>query len=190
MEKPTTHYENDDASSPVSGGKYDLECPVQLETKDENPLTEDHRQYLLQRHGTVDLDPMPDMTDADPYNWPTWKVHTKLLDARWITPTNSLSRIEIPQSGNGRVPCDDGDLHRGCDSVRLRGYSRRPRRQRSPSKLLDLPGHCGPGCCSSYLDATLESIRTTAHLPSVPDMQSGRQRGLCEELLLCNHGVM
>lgn len=28
------------------------------------------RAYLLARHGTLDLDPMPSPTDADPYNWP------------------------------------------------------------------------------------------------------------------------
>ncbi|KAF5848551.1 hypothetical protein GGP41_005921 [Bipolaris sorokiniana] len=33
-------------------------------------LSEEHRQYLLQRHGTLDLDPLPTMGAADPYNWP------------------------------------------------------------------------------------------------------------------------
>lgn len=42
-------------------------------------LSEEHRQYLLTRHGTLDLDPLPDMNDADPYNWPRWRVRTSLL---------------------------------------------------------------------------------------------------------------
>lgn len=37
-------------------------------------LSEEHRQYLLARHGTLDLEPIPDMNDADPYNWPKWRV--------------------------------------------------------------------------------------------------------------------
>lgn len=37
-------------------------------------LSEEHRQYLLQRHGILELDPVPSMSDADPYNWPRWKV--------------------------------------------------------------------------------------------------------------------
>jgi hypothetical protein len=37
-------------------------------------LSPAHREYLLQRHGTVDLDPIPDMGGADPYNWKTWMV--------------------------------------------------------------------------------------------------------------------
>ena len=37
-------------------------------------ITNAHREYLLQRHGTLELDPIPDMGGADPYNWPAWKV--------------------------------------------------------------------------------------------------------------------
>lgn len=48
-------------------------------------LTEEHRQYLLARHGTLDLDPIPDMNEADPYNWPTWRVNstTPIIQARF-----------------------------------------------------------------------------------------------------------
>lgn len=41
-------------------------------------LSEELKQYLLQRHGTIDLDPLPSMYDADPLNWPKWKVCTPL----------------------------------------------------------------------------------------------------------------
>lgn len=37
-------------------------------------LSESHRSYLLERHGTLDLDPIPSIDPADPYNWPLWKV--------------------------------------------------------------------------------------------------------------------
>jgi hypothetical protein len=37
-------------------------------------LSPEHEQYLIQRHGTVDLDPVPGPGGADPYNWPNWKV--------------------------------------------------------------------------------------------------------------------
>ena len=37
-------------------------------------LPKAHRDYLLERHGTLDLDPIPSMGSADPYNWPEWKV--------------------------------------------------------------------------------------------------------------------
>ncbi|EMD63418.1 hypothetical protein COCSADRAFT_143386 [Bipolaris sorokiniana ND90Pr] len=42
-------------------------------------LSEEHRQYLLQRHGTLDLDPLPTMGAADPYNWPQWKAIMNVL---------------------------------------------------------------------------------------------------------------
>lgn len=32
--------------------------------------------YLLQRHGTLDLDPI---NDVDPYNWPLWKILNHVL---------------------------------------------------------------------------------------------------------------
>lgn len=37
-------------------------------------LPKAHRDYLLERHGTYELDPIPGMDPADPYNWPEWKV--------------------------------------------------------------------------------------------------------------------
>jgi hypothetical protein len=45
-------------------------------------LSEQHQAYLLERHGTLDLDPVPSMDPADPYNWPSWKVRLqiRLLD--------------------------------------------------------------------------------------------------------------
>lgn len=41
-------------------------------------LSKPHRDYLMERHGTLDLDPVPSMSPADPYNWPTWKVGAML----------------------------------------------------------------------------------------------------------------
>ncbi|KAF2721830.1 MFS general substrate transporter [Polychaeton citri CBS 116435] len=41
-------------------------------------LTQEHREYLLKRHGTLDLDPMPSADPADPYNWPLWKKLSNL----------------------------------------------------------------------------------------------------------------
>lgn len=37
-------------------------------------LPKAHRDYLIERHGTLELDPIPGMSPADPYNWPEWKV--------------------------------------------------------------------------------------------------------------------
>jgi hypothetical protein len=37
-------------------------------------LSLEHHDYLLNRHGTLDLNPLPLISDADPYNCPAWKV--------------------------------------------------------------------------------------------------------------------
>ncbi|OJD29041.1 mfs multidrug transporter [Diplodia corticola] len=42
-------------------------------------LSEAHQEYLLARHGRLDLQPVPDMTDADPYNWPKRKALINLI---------------------------------------------------------------------------------------------------------------
>lgn len=64
----------------LKGKDFDHVEPLELEQWATNisanaaQLSEGHRNYLIKRHGTLDLDPMPDFGDADPYNWPTWKV--------------------------------------------------------------------------------------------------------------------
>lgn len=55
-----------------------------IQKDDVGALTEEHRQYLIKRHGTIDLDPLPGHGDADPYNWPAWKV--------WALPSSSGPR--------------------------------------------------------------------------------------------------
>ena len=37
-------------------------------------MSPEHRDYLMARHGTADLNPLPTMDPADPLNWPSWKV--------------------------------------------------------------------------------------------------------------------
>ncbi len=56
--------------------KVDDVEPVQthIERDEITNLPQEHRDYLLQRYGTLELDPIPDMSDADPYNWTTSKV--------------------------------------------------------------------------------------------------------------------
>lgn len=53
-------------------------------TNDAASLTPAHREYLLERYGTLDLDPLPDYGDADPYNWPSWKVGLLRLRVRLL----------------------------------------------------------------------------------------------------------
>ena len=42
-------------------------------TAKHEPQTYEER-YIFERHGTLDLIPMPSADPADPLNWPAWKV--------------------------------------------------------------------------------------------------------------------
>jgi hypothetical protein len=84
MATAAEHISNDkEVTSGVPQYSEDLEHAnthgTYLDPVEASHLSEEHRQYLLQRHGTLDLDPMPSMGDADPYNWPTWKVKLLVL---------------------------------------------------------------------------------------------------------------
>lgn len=53
---------------------YIEEKDIGVDTDPTRYLSESHKAYLLERHGRSDLDPIPSMDPADPYNWPLWKV--------------------------------------------------------------------------------------------------------------------
>lgn len=69
-------------SSNAAGQKRDQEwieetlesVHTNIENSNLAALSREHREYLEQRHGTLDLDPIPDANDADPYNWPQSRV--------------------------------------------------------------------------------------------------------------------
>lgn len=66
-------------------------------------LSKEHREYLLASHGTLELDPMPDMNDADPYNWPkSMKMITIFLVA-----FHAMMIFFTPQPSNhpSNLPC-------------------------------------------------------------------------------------
>jgi hypothetical protein len=53
---------------------FDEKPNLQARSNSGDELSPNLREYLFRRHGTVDLDPIPAAEDADPYNWPVWKV--------------------------------------------------------------------------------------------------------------------
>ena len=62
--------QSEEAMEQVNGS---IEFKAQV-NGDNFALSLEHEQYLLQRHGTLDLDPVPQPDDADPYNWPQPKA--------------------------------------------------------------------------------------------------------------------
>lgn len=63
----------------ASSEKVGLE-QTSVDMASEQELTPAHSDYLLKRHGTLVLDPIPSDDPADPLNWPNWKV--ALLESR------------------------------------------------------------------------------------------------------------
>lgn len=77
-------------------------------------LSPEHRHYLLRRHGTLDLDPVPGPKDDDPYNWPRWKVkplpeHASLFEL--ILTVGGHAENDRPDFG--LLSCHDVHLHGG-----------------------------------------------------------------------------
>jgi len=60
-------------------------------------LTPEYREYLIQRHGTVDLDPLPGFGDADPFNWPKWKVSLSIWNLHFFQ-NHCISPPQAPKA--------------------------------------------------------------------------------------------
>ncbi|KAI6884632.1 MFS general substrate transporter [Hortaea werneckii] len=70
---------------------------TQLNTGSAAGISQEHRDYLLQRHGTLDLDPLPSEDPADPYNWPQWKKMANLICVGFhATMTTFIAAAIIP----------------------------------------------------------------------------------------------
>lgn len=66
------------SSLPSTDQNKSLE-PAHLESAEKPSLGLEHEAYLLQRHGTIDLVPLPSANPEDPLNWPDWKKNTQIL---------------------------------------------------------------------------------------------------------------
>lgn len=73
-------------------------------------LTPEHREYLLKRHGTLSLDPLPSADPADPYNWPSWKVSPLNMSAQEQNADRPAPEKHQPDPGC--IPRHDDHLHR------------------------------------------------------------------------------
>lgn len=66
-EKPSDEYVEEKVGHVPTHGTY-------IEGDAAHALPLHHQQYLIERHGTTQLDPLPGIGDADPYNWRQSKV--------------------------------------------------------------------------------------------------------------------
>lgn len=80
-------------------------CPEgkeMIHTHDENftspcgsYITEELKAYIMQRHGTLELDPLPSSSPQDPLNWPLWMKNTNLLMVAFHTMMTTLPAAAI-----------------------------------------------------------------------------------------------
>ena len=74
MEKMDSQHQHiEGAKASPQGMESGKQCDFYVEDRVAH-LSEEQRQYILAKHGTLDLEPIPDIADADPYNWPRWRV--------------------------------------------------------------------------------------------------------------------
>lgn len=154
--------------------------PVQAATYEESlaaHLPKAHRDYLLERHGTLELDPIPGMGPADPYNWPEWKVSKPSLAS--LEQASSFRRTKLTdhytengQPHPGSVSCLHGHIYRRRNHSRLRQHRRGTRSGPAEGQLLDLVADRHSGRCTAVLEATVQPFRPSSHLPSLPRLQS------------------
>lgn len=49
------------------------------EVGDPTELSTEHHAYLMKRHGSVVLDPIPSKDPLDPLNWSSWKKNYEIF---------------------------------------------------------------------------------------------------------------
>lgn len=172
-------------------GKYDSDY---LEEKDAGVevsppgafLSEPHKSYLIQRHGTLDLDPIPSMDPADPYNWASWKVSFIILPGP--SHTNADQWKENCKPSPRCVPCVHGNLHCSGHHLCLREHRRRSRSHDPTSELSYFTANCGFGRSTAFLEATFTSFWATPDFPPILAVQRGVQRRMRKEYRLRVYG--
>lgn len=99
--------------------------PVQTHIENEEiaRFSQEHRDYLFQRHGTLELDPVPDASDADPYNWPSSRASLSTIESTRRLLTSGIENHEPHTRGLSRY---DGYLYRFRYPVRVPSYCSRP----------------------------------------------------------------
>ena len=145
-------------------------------------LSKGHRDYLIERHGTLDLDPVPGISPADPYNWPAWKVSGVNGPMSSVKHANYSENDEPDSSCLPRI---DGNLHGERHHPLVQRHHQGIRRLHAAGEL----SHITTNRCSWWratsVEAVIQSIRTSAHFPAVFNMQSGLQCWVCQKPGLC-----
>lgn len=58
-------------------------------------ISEELKAYIVQRHGTLELDPLPSSSPQDPLNWPLWMKNMNMLMVAFHTMMATFSAAAI-----------------------------------------------------------------------------------------------
>lgn len=147
-------------------------------------LTPEHREYLLKRHGTLSLDPLPSVDPADPYNWPNWKVRTHRIPRRGQRLT---SIQEKRQFGARRIPRHDDHIHCSRDHSGLRRHCRGPWLLAATRLILDLDANRSSWLRTIILEAHLISVWATPGVADIDYWRCRLQHRMRRQSQLCGH---
>jgi hypothetical protein len=129
-------------------------------------LSQEHREYLLQRHGTLDLDPVPGMGGADPYNWPLWKVSLRPMMISSM-PLIVLTTVESNQPRVSGHSCVHVHFHSSIHHSGVRNHCNGPRGVLAASNVSDVSSDRNPWSSSSDLEAFFEYIWPPPLIPVI-----------------------
>lgn len=155
-------------------------------------LSKPHRDYLMERHGTLNLDPIPAMDPADPYNWPEWKVRSpvtlkKISDwcsSRQLTDKMPILTAENYELDPSRLPRMHGYICGSRYHPSILRHSRDIWCLQSASELSDFPTNCRPWRRATLLETSRTPFWSPPYIFNFINLQSRLQCGLCEEYYL------
>ena len=136
-------------------------------------LSPEHREYLIARHGNIDLNPVPTMDPADPLNWPAWKVLFSPKSCALLT------MAEKHKPHPRCLQCNDDNLHSRCDHPRLRTILYRSGRVPHSSILPYEYSDPNLGICATLLETNIKSLWPSSNLADLYPWFYDLQYWLC-----------
>ena len=170
-----------------SGLEHAATHATYLQPTEIDHLSQEHREYLLARHGTLELDPVPTMSDADPYNWPSWKVPMPPPPLSTLKTNNMPENHQPPPRSLPRLHVD---IHSRIHHPSLRKHRRRTGRLHPARLVPDIAVDRDPRRRAAVLASVIHTLRPAARLPGLTARQSALQHRVRADEDIRLHGSM
>ncbi|KAK2777456.1 hypothetical protein FQN53_002229 [Emmonsiellopsis sp. PD_33] len=113
--EPISSSQSESDSTLEKGKAESPEASIHLERAPEEPqLSDAHREYLLARHGRLDLNPLPSMHPEDPLNWPQWKKNVQVLMVAFHSMIATFMAAGIVPAYEGFAEAYGTDIHKSA----------------------------------------------------------------------------